>query len=134
MRMKPKGFSLVEVMASVLLFMIGISAILSVCIDSKKSAQRAEYAYNAYNIAKNHIETLRAMAFSDLASAAESGSDVDQDGVADLDGAYNRTTAVTTSYAGDANLTQLTVTVYYTFRGQQIAQPMQMTTVVFSNG
>ena len=134
MRKSQDGFTIVEVMSAVLLFMIGITAIMSVCIDSKNAAQRAEYAYYAYNIAKNRIETLRSMAFSDLASGGESETLVDASGVSSLNGAYSRTTVVTNPYGGDANLTQLTVTVYYTFRGQQSAQPMQMTTVVFSGG
>ena len=129
-----KGATLIEVMGAVLVFMIGISALLGVFYASGAMAKRAQYAYTAYNIAKNHIEDLRAFSFNDLAVANEAASVVDQNGVNDPSGQYIRTTTITTSYNSDANLTKIDVQVWYVLRGIQSQTPMQLTTVVFLNG
>ena len=107
------GASLIEVMGSVVIFLIGISALLGVYFASTKMAKRAEHAYAAYNIAKSHIEDLKSYGFSDLAVANETKSVVDENGVADEDnGLYVRSTLATTSYNGDSSLTQITVEVW----------------------
>ena len=128
------GATLVEVIGTVLVFMIGISALLGVFYASVGMAKRAEYAYTAYNIAKNHVEDLKAFSFTDLAVANETASVVDQNGVADSDGEYIRTTTITSNYSGDAALTQVDVQVWYILSGVQSASPMQLTTVIFQNG
>jgi Tfp pilus assembly protein PilV len=127
-----RGTTLLEVMASVMLFMIGIAAILSVILQSMSMAKRGEYAYTAYNMAKSRLETLKSMSFADLSSAAETDTRLDNDGVPDVDGDFRRSTAVTTSYTGDSNLASATVTVYYTFRGDESPSPMEMTTVIYN--
>ena len=127
-----KGLSLVENMVAVGLFLIGISAIMSVQIQGMTAGKRAAAAYTAYNIAKNHIENLKAFSFSDVASAAETNVSVDENGTPDPDGKYLRSTTVTTSYTGDANLTQVVVSVYYLIQNVQSAQPMQLTTVLYN--
>ena len=127
-----KGLSLVENMVAIGLFLIGISAIMSVQIQGMTSGKRAAAAYTAYNLAKNHIENLKAFSFSDVASAAETNVSVDENGTPDPDGKYLRSTAVTTGYTGDANLTQVVVSVYYLIQNVQSAQPMQLTTVLYN--
>ena len=128
------GTSLIELMGTILVFMIGISAVLGVFYASGTMAKRAQYAYNAYNIAKNHIEDLKAFSFSDLAVANETASAVDQNGVDDTTGQYIRTTTITTSYNSNSNLTEVDVKVWYVLRGVQSQNPMQLTTVVSQNG
>lgn len=128
------GSTLIEVMGAVLVFMIGISALLGVFYASAAMAKRAEYAYTAYNIAKNHVEDLKAFSFTDLAIANETASVVDENGVSDSNGEYIRTTAITTSYNSDASLTKIDVQVWYVLRGVQSQTPMQLTTVIFQNG
>ena len=128
------GATLIEVMGAILIFMIGIAALLGVFYGSQAMSQRANYAYAAYNIAKNHIEDLRSFSFTDLAVANETSSVVDQNGVDDPAGQYLRTTTVTTSYNGDANLTELDVQVWYVIRGVQSPNPVELTTVIFQNG
>ena len=129
-----RGATLIEVMGTILVFMIGISALLGVFYASGAMAKRAQYAYTAYNIAKNHIEDLRAFSFADLAVANESLSVVDQNGVDDPSGQYIRTTTITTNYNSDAGLTQVDVQVWYVIRGVQSQNPVQLTTVIFQNG
>lgn len=129
-----RGSTLIEVMGTVMIFMIGISALLGVFYASGTMAKRAQYAYTAFNIAKNHTEDLRAYSFSDLAVANETLSVVDQNGVSDPGGEYLRTTAVTTNYNLDSNLTQIDVQVWYVIRGIRSQSPMQLTTVIFQNG
>ena len=128
------GTTLIEVMGAVLIFMIGIAALLGVFYGSVGMAKRAEYAYTAYNIAKNHMEDLRAFSFTDLAVASETASVVDQNGVDDLSGQYIRTTTITTSYNSDASLTKVDVQVWYVLGGVQSQSPTQLTTVIFQNG
>lgn len=129
-----RGSTLIEVMGTVMIFMIGISALLGVFYASAGMAKRAEYAYTAYNIAKNHVEDLKAYSYTDLAVANETSSVVDQNGVADPNGQYIRTTTITSNYSGDAALTQVDVKVWYVLRNVQSSSPMQLTTVIFQNG
>ena len=129
-----KGATLVEVLGSVLVFMIGIAALLGVFYASVAVANRAQYAYTAYNIAKNHLEGLRSFSFSDLTVANETASVVDENGVADPDGQYIRTTTVTANYNGDSALTQIDVQVWYILRGVQSSSPIQVTSVIFQDG
>lgn len=127
-----KGLSLVENMMAVGLFLIGISAVLSVQIQGMSAGKRAAAAYTAYNLAKNHIENLKSFSFADVASASESDIYVDENGTADPNGKYSRSTTVSLNYLGDANLTQVVVSVYYRLQNVQSAQPMQLTTVLYN--
>ena len=128
------GVTLIEVMGSVLVFSIGIAALMAVYWQAGTSSRRADNAYTAYNLAKNRLEGLKSVSFSDLSSAAESTIVVNKDGVADASGTFTRSTTVTTNYTGDPSLTQVTVSVSYAISGVQSTAPVQMTTVYFVNG
>ncbi len=128
------GITLVEVMGSVLVFMIGLGALLAIFTQTGSSGLRAEYAYTAHNLARSHLETLRSVSFNDLSVAGETSTLINEYGVADDEGRFVRSTTVTTSYSGDANLTQVMVTVNYTFRGAQSPSPMQVSAVLYRNG
>ena len=128
-----RGVSLVEIMISVLVFAIGLSAILSVCVQSMMMTKRSDAAYLAYNIAKNHLETLKTMPVTDLTAAAETATVLDAYGVPDPSGTFTRTTTVASSYLGDPNLIQATVKVNYLVRGKASTLPMEMTTVIYKN-
>jgi Tfp pilus assembly protein PilV len=131
-------------MGSVVVFMVGISALLGVYFASAKMAQRAEHAYAAFNIAKSHIEDLKSYSFGDLADANETRSIVDKNGVADLTaGLYVRSTTTTPSYNSDTNLTQITVNVWpfltrYDLErflaGTTNPTSTDITTVIYQNG
>lgn len=131
MPINSRGFTLVELIGSISVFVIGLAALLGICLQSLTMTKRSEEAYTAYNIAKNRIENLRALDFGELSSAEETATAVDKKGDADAGGAYTRTTEITTSYSGDSSLTQATVTVDYSVKGSQSLSPMEMTTVIY---
>lgn len=133
MSINSKGVTIIELMVSVLIFGIGIAAIFSVCTQSVGMARKSDAAYTAYNLAKNRIETLRSVAFSDLSSAAETSTLLDAAGTPDPDGTFKRSTTVTTNYQGDANLISVDVTVSYQVRGEQSPNPLEMATVLYKN-
>jgi prepilin-type N-terminal cleavage/methylation domain-containing protein len=126
------GVTLIELMISVAIFAISIVALLDVFAQGQKMAYREEYAYTSFNIAKNRIETLKSISFSDLSASAETLTALGADGLPDPDGIYKRTTTVTPSYSGDANLTQVTVQVYYVFKGIVNTLPIQLSTVIYN--
>ena len=128
------GVTLIEVMGSVLVFSIGIAALMAVYWQAGTASKRADNSYIAYNLAKNRLEALKSVSFSDLPSAVENSTGVNKDGVADTSGGVTRSTAVTTNYTGDSNLTQVTVSVSCTMSGAQSSTPVQMNTVYFSGG
>lgn len=126
-----KGISLVETMVSILVFGILVTGLLSVATQGMKTSKRADLAFTAYNLAKNHVETLKSMPFSSVSSAAETSTQINDFGTPDPDGLFYRSTTVSTSYTGDANLTQVQVSVYYKMNGTMSASPMSLTTVIF---
>ena len=125
------GNTLVETMASIAIFVFILSAVMNVAVTSASMGKRSEFAYTAYNLAKNHLETLRSMPYSNLANAAETESYIDANGVSDPDGPYIRSTAISQNYNSDANLIQVTVSVKYIFRGEMTNNPISLSTVIF---
>ena len=132
--MNNKGCTLVELLTSIAVFAIGATSLLGVCTQSMSMARRAEMAYTAYNLAKNHLETLASVPFTDLASSSEVSTVLDESGVPDLSGQYIRNTEITSNYQGDANLIRAKVTVAYNMRGTASRNPMEMTSVIYRNG
>ena len=129
-----KGITLVEVMAAVLLFLLGIAALLGVITQSVQSAKKAGLAYKAHNLAKSRLETLRSVSFGDLSYGSELSTAINEQGVKDENGSFIRNTTVTTSYTGDGALTYVKVSVNYIYKGQQSPSPMEASTVIFSGG
>ena len=127
-----KGASLIEVMISVAIFVLSMQSLLAVTLASMTQAKRAEYVHIASGLAKNHMERLRAYSFSALANAAETSTLINTDGDPDDDGTFIRTTTVTTSYNSNANLTQVTVQVWFVLKGVQSGQPMSVTSVMYN--
>lgn len=125
------GMTLVETMVAILVFGILLGGMMNITAASITAGKRAEYSYNAYNLAKNHIETLKSLPFSNLTNAAESDIYLDASGTADDDGDYKRTTTVSTSYTGDANLVQVQVQVDYRIKGAFAGKPTTLTSVIF---
>lgn len=127
-----KGFSLVELLIAIFVFAIGLEAIFGVNIQSTQMAQQGDLTYKAYNLAKNRVETLRAMNFNDLPSADEASILINENGVPDPSGSFVRSTVVWPSFLNDPNLTQVSVTVFYRYRGVISRAPMEMTTVIYN--
>lgn len=130
--MKRLGFTLLEVMVAVSVFGIAIGSLLTVYTQAATVSKRSDYAYTSYNLAKNHIERLRASAFSSLSLAVETDTRLNRDGDPDETGQYLRSTTVTPNYANNANLTQVDVNVYYEFKKVKSPQPMSLSTVIYN--
>src|SRR5437762_3423610 len=86
------GITLVETIASVLLFALVVGGILSVSIQNMTMGKRSEYAFTAYNLAKNHLETLKSMPFSNLPNADETDTYLDATGAPNANGPFIRNT------------------------------------------
>ncbi|HTL70519.1 MAG TPA: prepilin-type N-terminal cleavage/methylation domain-containing protein [Candidatus Eisenbacteria bacterium] len=129
---RTRGSTLIEVMISVAIFLLGMQSLLSVSIASIMQAKRAEYVYKASGLAKNHMERLRAYSFAALSSAAETSTVINSDGDPDTTGSFIRTTTVTTNYNSNSNLTQVTVQVWFLMKGVQSPQPMTLSCVMYN--
>jgi prepilin-type N-terminal cleavage/methylation domain-containing protein len=127
-----EGFTLMEVVISIALMAIIMTSVVGVMVKGRQASASADYVYTAYNIAKNHIETLRTMSFAELSLANETDTMLNEDGVPDPEGMFKRTTIVTTNYTGNANLAKVDVKATYTAQGKTPAQPIQLTTVVYN--
>ena len=114
-----KGVTLVENMVSILVFLIGIEALMASCFQGVAMAKRADYSYVAYNLAKNHLERMKLYSFANLSSSNETATPLNSDGDVDTSGSFSRTTVITPAYLGNASLTQATVTVRYIINGVQ---------------
>ena len=127
---KAGGATLIELMGSVLIFMLGLIAVMTVFQQSASSGHRSDYTYTAYNIAKNHIERLKAVNFNTLSSAGETETLVDQNGSPDPNGLYTRSTIVTPYPGYTSNLMQVDVSVFYTLQGQKNT-PTTITALIY---
>ena len=125
------GLTLVETMVAILIFGVALVGLLDVCSKSILMGKRSDLSYTAYNLAKNHLETLKSSSFSSLSVAAETDTILDSTGVPDPDGAFKRNTSVSTNYSGDSNLVSVTVTVDYQVKGAYSENPVTLSTVVF---
>ena len=120
-------------MVAILVFGIVLVGMLDICSKSILMGKRSNLSYTAYNLAKNHLETLKASAFSSLTTADETDTILDGTGIPDPDGQYKRNTAVTTNYSGDTDLASVTVTVDYEVKGTYSGHPVTLSTVIFQN-
>lgn len=125
-----KGVTIVEVLAAIFVYMIGLMPLMAVMQQSQISGKQADSAYTAYTIAKNHLERLKSVNFSVLASAGETDTLIDQNGSPNTNGSYSRTTAVAMNYSGFVNLAQVAVSVTYRIQGRQ-SEPTTVATVMY---
>ena len=132
-RQKTRGATLIELMGSVAIFMIGATALMGIYLQSITASHRTGLFYTSYNLAKNHLETLKSINFNDLPLAAENSTIINDDGIPDLSGQFVRSTTINANYTGDTTLTQVTVAVNYKLQGLLSSTPVQMTTVLFQS-
>ncbi len=126
-----KGVSLVETMVAILVFGTVMASLLEVTAQSMTMGKRSELSYTAYGIAKNRIETLKSLPFTDAPNAAESNIPVNSLGVPDNFGSFSRTTTVAANYSGDTNLVSITVAVDYKVKSVLANKPTTVSTVIF---
>lgn len=127
-----KGFTVLEIMVAVSVFGVAITSLLAVYTQAATVSKRSDYAYTAYNLAKNHVERLRASSYASLSLAAEIDTRINRDGDPDGAGEYLRSTTVAANYGGNANLTQVDVQVWYEFKKVKSPQPMSLSTVIYN--
>lgn len=127
------GLTLVETLVAILVFGIVLVGMLEVCSKGILMGKRSDLSYTAYNLAKNHLEMLKASSFASLGNADETDTLLDPAGVPDPEGQYKRNTEVTTNYNGDADLAAVTVTVDYEVKGTFSENPVTLSTVIFQN-
>lgn len=125
-----KGITLVEVLMSIVIFSVLVVSVLSMVIVISGVSKRADYEYTATTIARSRIERLNQMDFALLASANETDTRVNAQGVSDPNGLYLRTTTVGTNYLGDSHLTSVIVDVSYELNGKLNNDPIEMATVL----
>ena len=125
------GTTLVETMAAILLFSLVVGTILDVSVQSMTMGKRSEYAYTAYNLAKNHLETLKSMPYSNLANAAETDTYIDATDTPNAEGPFIRSTTVTPNYDAHVDLIKVEVKVDYLWKGVRSNNVTRLTNVVF---
>lgn len=126
------GFSLAEVMVSIMIFSFGLVGLVSATLSGARLGQRADRAYAAYNLAASHIELLRHVSFEELEDAAEVDTIINAYGNPDLDGEYLRTTQISTDYAGHASLTSAMVRVSCLTQDGKTDQPVELTGLIYN--
>lgn len=89
-----RPFTLVEVVLSGVITAGGLAAAVSLVSFNLWTANFAEMRMLASEIAKNRLEQVRLLGFSDLPKLAESSVQVNAQGLPDASGQYHRTTTL----------------------------------------
>lgn len=124
-----KGFSLVEVLVSVIVVAVVSLALLATVSGSIFFTATADKVYTASILAQARIDLLRKFPFTDLADIAPESDtlvDVDGDGTDD----YARTTSITESYNGYTDLIGIKVSVDRIESGSKVGHPVVMETLL----
>lgn len=107
-----KGVTLVEVMVAVALVTVIVSTVAVTVAQSAVNANRLDMIYTASNLAKKHMDDLKAMSFRDLPDEApETNVRINAQGEADSGGDYMRSTEVDEAWGSNAYLTKIKVSV-----------------------
>lgn len=101
-----KGFTLVELLAAILLLSIVAIAVMAIFHSSITNNQRAQLKNDAVNLAQSIIEEYRARDFTDL---------VNETGHSDR---YEYIVEVS-DYEGEMEIKEILITVMWEFRGTQ---------------
>lgn len=88
-------FTLIEVVISGVITAGGLAAAVALVTFNLWTANFAEMRMLASEIAKNRLEQVRLLGFSDLPKLAEEGIPVNGQGLPDTSGQYRRTTTLT---------------------------------------
>ena len=111
--MKKQGFTLLEVLIATVLFTVGVTVIIGLFGTGFIGGFDAENTSIAMNLAQQKMEEVRNLSFDDIIDETE-------DPVTDFPG-FKREVDETESPAG---LKQVTVTVYWTHKGEEISVPI----------
>ena len=108
---KRRGFTLTEVMISMLLLGLVMGGFFQVANISRRTRRQAQNHYTAVIIANNRIERAKHIDLADLVMLEEIETQINELGVSDPDGAFLRTTVIEPNYDDDPLLTRVTVMV-----------------------
>jgi Tfp pilus assembly protein PilV len=138
--MRPKGFTFVELLVALSLFMVGMVSILVIFPLDRRYLAQSAYATQAVSLAQEKIEQVRALSYDDLtigtyeAKATVSSTSGDQlvqfsraTTVTLLDA--NRAVVSPQDSAHDVGLKEVDVTVYWSENG--ISRQYTLTTYVY---
>ena len=133
-RVRPaSGFTLVEVMVSVVVLVIFVIAFLGSAIASMRSQQLSCNYYKAMTIARNRIQRASEFAYASVLLMSENQVAVDDDGniVITPGTSWGRRTTLVSAYTnGTPNMLQITVQVNYPdARGNKSVNPAQLSTL-----
>ena len=119
-----KGFSLVSVMVAIVLISIGILSIFSTQVSAYSLQTHANARTAAVNIARAHMEQIKAQDPRTLGAVPLSPERVDSDGQPDEKGAFTRKVDIA---SGGDHLKQVTVIVDF----PKAKQPIELVTLVY---
>lgn len=107
-----KGFTLVEVIVSIMLVSLVIAAVMGIVMQSSIFSKRIDQIYTASNLAKQRMDNLKRFNFNDLPTGGvETDVRIDESGESDSSGDYIRTTAITENFDSNSYLIKIKVSV-----------------------
>ena len=127
---RKRGFTLIEVLVSIALIALMATAILLTATGHVVYSHKVDKIYTASNLAKQRMDSLKQMIFSDLATQApESDVRIDDTGEEDSSGDYMRTTEVEGDYDGNSYLVKIKVSVDRVEEGSASGNPVVIETL-----
>jgi prepilin-type N-terminal cleavage/methylation domain-containing protein len=94
-RLANAGFTITEVLIASALLVVGVSAIFPAAISAIRTQHMSSNLYHATCLARNRVQRGLALPFDTLPALASDADSVDQDGNANANGPYLRTTTLT---------------------------------------
>ena len=123
-----KGFTLLEILLTLVLFSVGVVGIAGLFSYTLDSSLDAEYTEIATNLAQARAEEVRNIAYDDIADEAKAQVSVIGYTLPPEFQAFQRQVGVTEPLT---DLKQVTVTVYWQFKGKEVSE--QLVTYVSKN-
>ncbi|MFH1799014.1 MAG: prepilin-type N-terminal cleavage/methylation domain-containing protein [Candidatus Omnitrophota bacterium] len=105
-----KGFTLIEAVVSMLLLGIAVVSMIAALTQTSIFSESVNRAYAVSYLAQRRVDLLKRLDFDLLSSSAENSVRVGIDGNEDPNGAYVRTTEITTNFDDNPCLTKVKVT------------------------
>ena len=94
-RLANAGFTITEVVIASALLIVGVTATFSAAISSIRTHYMASNMYHATCLARNRVQRGLALPFDTLPALASDKDSIDQDGNANANGPYLRSTTLT---------------------------------------
>ena len=134
---KPKGATLTEVLFSAVIISLVMVSIVLIFVQTVDISKRIDYEYTATNLAKNRLERARTLittsGFDFLSDLGETDTVIDEDGAADTEGDFKRSTLVSTNYSGDARQTYIATSVIYKYKNEWRGNAVTTMVTIFTN-